>query len=188
VRFREGAYLSGFQLNGVFWLYETAFDGSTYVAAQLVKKHVTSIDSSTEWLTNVRQACAGEECALKPRLFHADIGPIGDFGTPIDDPSFRSQWPRYYEIIWEAPEARLADLYLIDGRFRVACFVKTLLHCGPDALIMIHDFANRPQYHVVRKVAREVASFESLSVFLRKQDKNVEHLSAILDAYRFDPE
>jgi hypothetical protein len=162
--------------------------GSTYAAAQLVKKQVTSVDSSQLWLDNVRQACLGEECAVKPTLFFADIGPVGEWGTPVDDPVYRPSWPTYYEAVWRKREISEADLYLIDGRFRVACFLTTLLNCREDALIMIHDFANRPQYHVIRDVAREVASVETLSIFTARphQDRGILH--EILNTYRFDPE
>ena len=67
----------------------------------------------------------------------------------------RESWRAYHEGVWAEPEASRADLYLVDGRFRVACFMQTLLHASPDALVAIHDFAKRPQYHVVQEVARE---------------------------------
>lgn len=158
--------------------------GSTYIAAQLVRKQITSVDSSQDWLATVRQACTREECAVKPKLLFADIGPVGKWGRP--DSSSRPRWPVYYEAVWEEPGVSAADLYFIDGRFRVACFVSTLLHCRADSLIMFHDFAARPQYHAVRSVAREIASFENLSVFLPKCDQSSEQLLGILDKHRFD--
>jgi hypothetical protein len=162
--------------------------GSTYIATQLVMERVISVDSSKEWLKNVREACLGEECRIKPDLFLADIGPVGAWGTPVNDLSFRPQWPKYHEAIWLEPLIADADLYFIDGRFRVACFVQILLHRRADALIMIHDFSSRSQYHVIREVAREIASVGDPSVFMASADVARERLYEILDEYRFDSE
>jgi hypothetical protein len=89
--------------------------------------------------------------------------------------------------MWENDAADTADLYLIDGRFRVACFLETLLHCRPDAVILFHDFAPRPNYHIVREFAREVATAATLSVFIRKPDHSRSHLLEVLDRVRYDP-
>jgi hypothetical protein len=76
---------------------------------------------------------------------------------------------------------------MIDGRFRVACFMQVLLHSRRDALIMIHDFDFRNEYHVVREVAREIAVAGSLSLFIRRGDRNETHIREILAAHEYDP-
>jgi hypothetical protein len=40
------------------------------------------------------------------------------------------------------------DLVLVDGRFRVACVFQALLTV-PTARILVHDFWQRPAYHIV---------------------------------------
>jgi hypothetical protein len=40
------------------------------------------------------------------------------------------------------------DLVLVDGRFRVACVLQALLTV-PTARILVHDFWQRPAYHIV---------------------------------------
>jgi hypothetical protein len=49
----------------------------------------------------------------------------------------------------------LPDFVLIDGRFRVACFLKLLklLNKSKNWTIAIDDYANRPEYHVVERYA-----------------------------------
>jgi hypothetical protein len=64
--------------------------------------------------------------------------------------------------------------------------MKTLLNCRPDSLIMIHDFASRVAYHVIRKVAREIASAEDLSVFALKSGQSRGDIQAILVQHRFE--
>jgi hypothetical protein len=160
--------------------------GSTYLAASLVAEAVTFLDSSKEWLERVRAECLAHDLSTKPKLTHVDIGETGDWGVPVENAK-KDLWPDYHTTIWSDPEAGRADLYLVDGRFRVACFMQTVLHAQSGALIAIHDFANRPYYHVVRDVAREVAALGSFSVFARKPDYDPAHASAVLKDHAFDP-
>jgi hypothetical protein len=160
--------------------------GSTYVAARHVSRSILSIESSVAWIDKVRQACQGPDVKTQPEMIHADIGPTGDLGYPSDADS-KPSWPRYHAAIWVNPRAGDADLYMVDGRFRVACFLQILLHCRRDALIMIHDFNNRPHYHVVREVAREVAIADTLSAFLPSRDDRSDHIRALLKAYEYEP-
>ena len=106
-------------------------------------------------------------------MVHVDIGPIGDLGYPIDD-GFKARWPDYASHVWAVPKAWMSDLCLIDGRFRVATFISTLLRCSPLTIIMIYDFPERAQYHVIRQFADEIAVVDSLAVFRRKSDFNAE--------------
>jgi len=43
------------------------------------------------------------------------------------------------------------NVILIDGRFRVACFLASLLLAKPGTIILFDDYVNRPHYHVVEK-------------------------------------
>jgi hypothetical protein len=140
--------------------------GSTVWASHLVGKTVTSVDSSREWLIKVEQYCRMKNVRLTPLLVLADIGPIRNLGYPADD-KHKSSWPRYYCSVWEIPNVASADTYLVDGRFRVASFMKVMLQGNPRAHVLIHDFANRPEYHVVHEFAREIARTDNLSVFQR---------------------
>ena len=134
----------------------------------------------------VREHCSTRGAPVLPRLVHVDIGPTKEWGYP-DGEARRDDWRSYHERIWADPEASRADFYLVDGRFRVACFAQVLLHAAPDALIAIHDFANRPDYHVVHDVAREVARTENLSVFLRRRDYDPRRALAILEEHALVP-
>jgi len=135
--------------------------GSTVLASHHVKQSILSIDSSREWLDKVQSAADGN---VTPKLVYVDIGPIGDWGYPLDQ-STNSRWPRYHEFPWDVPGAAEADLYMIDGRFRVACFAQAAAHCDPNAVIAFHDFASRKQYHCVLEIAREIATAEDMSFF-----------------------
>ncbi|WP_246787736.1 hypothetical protein [Bradyrhizobium sp. CCBAU 53421] len=158
--------------------------GSTWLACQTRKEWVISIDSSLEWLNNVGDAT--RDASTRPQLLHVDIGKLREWGYPIEKEK-ESTWPDYHERVWERPESKTADLYFVDGRFRVACFVQCVLHGAPGAFIAIHDFENRPHYHSVRTVAREIARANNMSVFQRPARIDVDAAQALLAKYRLEP-
>jgi hypothetical protein len=160
--------------------------GSTCLAAHSVRASITSVDSSKPWLDNVAKFCADKNLRIKPHLVHVDVGPLGDWGYP-SDPGSRAKWPDYHSSIWTNAMTKEVDLILIDGRFRVACFMQAVLHANPDVLIMFHDFRSRTQYHIVREVAREVARTEDLSVFRLVKAGSRETAEKLLLDYQFEP-
>lgn len=105
-------------------------------------------------------------------------------GFPID-PSTKDRWPNYHSAIWNTVDVAEADLYFVDGRFRVACFAQIVLHCSPTAIIGMHDFASRPAYHCVKEIAREIARVGDLSFFLPVTNKHV--AKNMLERFCFDP-
>lgn len=159
--------------------------GSTCLAANLVRTSVLAIDLSSPWLDSVAKYCSDNNARLTPNLIHVDIGPTGDWGYPTDL-STRSTWPSYHSKIWTTTAAEDADLYLIDGRFRVACFMQAILRADQDAVIIFHDFRSREHYHVVHEVAREIATSEDLSVFVPIKGNFRERAQELLTAYEFD--
>jgi hypothetical protein len=160
--------------------------GSTYYACCSVSRSVVSIDSLQEWIDNVNKRCSSSEVKIKPRLVFVDIGITKELGYPSGT-EHKSKWPHYHSMIWSSVDANIFDVILVDGRFRVACFLQALLRCDSRVLIMIHDFSDRPYYHVVHEFAHEIAKVERLSVFQRKRDFSVGRANACLDRFRFDP-
>ena len=160
--------------------------GSTVLAAGLVRDKVTSFDSSREWLDRVAAACRKAHTRLSPELILLDIGEIEDWGFPKGDAA-QARWPRYHSSMWSDPRHAAADLYLIDGRFRVACCAQILLHAADEVLIAFHDYALRPHYHRITDIAREVARANDLSIFVRRPDFNPVLARNLLEDHAYDP-
>lgn len=162
--------------------------GSTLCAVETPGiEHIWSVESDKDWVGKIMDhpAIAKAAAAGRLNLRHVDVGPVGPFGRPVD-PATQDRWPSYYEQIFEVPAARQADLFLIDGRFRVACILNTLLQCDRSARVAIHDFWNRPEYHIVLGFAEQVGRAGTIVVlqpkplrFLRKW-----RLKAALRTYR----
>lgn len=160
--------------------------GSTCVAAQYVPGQVISVDSSAEWLDRVRTVCDHNKWKT-PKLLHVDIGGVRELGYPTQADS-RSLWPNYHQSVWKIPESRHADFYLVDGRFRVACFLQVLLRCDETRPIGIHDYADRTHYHIISNFADEIARASQFSIFIKKQPFDRHQAERILEEFSFNPE
>lgn len=85
-------------------------------------------------------------------------------------------------IIFKTKKA--IDTIFIDGRFRVACALSALLHCQ-NSTIMIHDFFNRQQYHIVLEFLDMIEECETLGVFKPKKRLNKANLQTLLKQYAY---
>ncbi|BBK32398.1 hypothetical protein STHU_30320 [Allostella humosa] len=150
-------------------IVEFGCGGSTLALARNGAERIDSVESDRGWVDKLAGVPEMAHLIQTGRvgLHHADIGPVGEWGTPTDTTGIR-RWPDYSSAVWSRPEARLASLVLVDGRFRVACALGASLLAQEDCLIAFHDFADRPNYHVVLEFLEPVAVAETLSVFARK--------------------
>lgn len=105
--------------------------------------HVLSVDSSAEWVAKVA-ARHGDNPRLN--LHHVDLGPLITWGRPADY-SRRDSFDLYSDWLWQQPQT--PEVVLIDGRFRVRCFLTTLKFAAPGTRIVFDDYIDRPYYHFV---------------------------------------
>lgn len=118
---------------------------STQYVLRSTNAAVTCVDSDEAWL---KAATKGDYNPNRLRAKHVDIGPTIAWGVPIGAAKITS-FKEYTDWLW-VQESK-PDLVLIDGRFRVCCFLTTLHHAEPGCRIIFDDYNNRPQYHFVEK-------------------------------------
>jgi len=146
--------------------------GSTLLAlSKLGVKRVVSVETDPGWIDALRAQAAIQQAELSHRLqlIHVDIGPVGKWGYPLDK-SQTAKFAVYPGAPWRVVDA--ADVVLVDGRFRVASAIASLKRAGPSTQIVIHDFWNRPSYHVILPLVDCIARVEKLAVFRRKAKFN----------------
>ena len=141
--------------------------GSTVFASKLVQLLV-SVDSDAHFLAAVRDRLAADDAVnglrgyrrAVTKLMHVNIGPTVDWGIP----AFKRltarrvrRWQAYSSAPWRYLQSirQQPDLILIDGRFRVACVLESLLNLSPatEAQILVDDYLTRPHYHVIERFA-----------------------------------
>ena len=146
------AVMVQYQRAGVILEYGSG--GSTVLAAELPGKTVFSVESDAKWLQGMQSWFAhSPPLAAAVHLHHARIGPTKAWGYPADEAHFR-KWPRYAFSVWELPEFAHPDVVLIDGRFRIACFLNLLFRISRPVAVLWDDYIDRPAYHQVETLVR----------------------------------
>jgi hypothetical protein len=89
-----------------------------------------------------------------------NIGLTQDWGMPVFTKPTRRRvrrWEDYSKAPWRYFRAigQQPDLILVDGRFRVACVLESLLSLSPlsRTQVLLDDYVGRPEYAVVERFA-----------------------------------
>lgn len=130
-------------------ILEYGSGGSTFIAAADPARFVMSVESDSAWAERLRLSLAERCPAASVKVHHADIGPTGAWGKPLEKKHFAS-FHLYATGIWDQPFFRQPDVVLIDGRFRTACFATVLLRSAAPVTVLFDDFADRRHYHWVK--------------------------------------
>lgn len=164
--------------------FEFGMGGCTCLAAQLVKERVHAIDSHDLWVEKVGQEIGTS--AKDIRIKTVNIGPTGDWGHPVGR-THENLFPDYSLSITRTGFLDY-DLCLVDGRFRVACFLQAISVLRADAVVGFHDHTSRPHYHVVEEFARPIAGINELRMFVRRPGVDQKALAATLEKYWKNPQ
>jgi hypothetical protein len=169
------------QANSVF---EYGLGESTYIADHVGVARYAGIDSDAAWVANARDAVSTHF-----RFYFADVGKTGKWGLPD------KVLPKNildYQVAPLVAEPEAFDVYMVDGRWRMACLMLTFLHAsarGADSsqtIVLLHDcliapdIDRREEYlkaeHLLDLVRH---SGDKLCVYQRKPATTDEELYAI---------
>lgn len=137
--------------------------GSTLLAAGFGLE-VTSVETDPQWLQRVNRAIIDTFPSARPNvhLRGCDMGPVGAWGRPLGAPS--TEVVRTYVALgMEAAGPR--TLFLIDGRFRLACSGSAVLLGGTDSGLLFDDYRVRPQYWPLESLTYPVRFLGHAAVF-----------------------
>lgn len=117
---------------------------STQFVSQHCSARIRSIETDLEWSARVQ-----EKVREDVEVVHVDLGPVGAWGRPTTFDR-RENFSQYFSAGFS--EDFQPDLILIDGRFRVACFLSCLLLAAPGTKIIFDDYPSRPYYKIVEEI------------------------------------
>ncbi|MGA0542823.1 hypothetical protein [Neotabrizicola sp. VNH66] len=137
---------------GAKTVLEYGSGGSTLVAAE-GDAAVWSVESDADWAAMMRGWFAANPAKGAAQIHHVDIGPTRDWGHPADETGFR-RWPDYALSVWDRHDFAHPDVVLVDGRFRVGCFLSMLYRISRPVVLLFDDYANRPGYHRVEELVK----------------------------------
>lgn len=168
---------------------EFGLGGSTLRAIQKSKAMICSVESSSEWLRFIRKYLFVRYFENKRlNIFLVNIGPTGKWGYPkSEDP--QEIFEVYSSSVFDLVDKKSIDLAFIDGRFRVACTLKLILECHQNnkLRILIHDFWDREQYHIVLKYLDTVRRAGTIGLFSVMNNIDIESVKIDYDAYKLNP-
>lgn len=137
---------------------------------------IIGVDTSAEWVTRTRAALNRPGHDLR----HVDVGPVAKWGRPRSYKK-RRNFIRYVDGPWTGPAK--PDVVLIDGRFRVACFLTCLGTADPGTVIVFDDYTQRPIYHLVEEVLRPEAVNDRQAMFVVPEDLDTPAIERLRDQF-----
>lgn len=120
-----------------------------------------TLETSLLWAEKLKEKIgASSNVSIK----YFDLGQIGEWGRPRSYEK-RQRFLHYVCHPWFGlPKA--PDVILIDGRFRVACFLAAFSYAQQRTTIVFDDYVHRPKYHVVEEFLSPVQLGSRLAVFV----------------------
>ena len=141
---------------------------------------VIAVDTSKEWIQNVMADCG--EYFSQLNITHVDLGNLGKWGRPVSY-EYASSFEDYTDTIWSQKDK--PKCVLIDGRFRVCCFLTTLKYADSDTKIIFDDYVNRRYYHFVEKYVSRVEECGRQCLFIVPEKNDIDFVELENDINKF---
>lgn len=125
--------------------FEYGVGKSTKWVLDNTNSNIIAVDSDKEWIDSINV----NNYKSRIKFIWVNLGELSKWGRPVSY-KYRNKFTDYVKGVWNSNVK--ADVVLIDGRFRVACFLNSLLNSKVNTFIIFDDYINRPWYHVVEEV------------------------------------
>lgn len=142
--------------------------------------YIISVDTSSEWVAAVKNDI---ENSIRLDIHHTDLGNTVGYGYPVSYKK-KKYFSDYTDYIWKTNKK--PKLILIDGRFRVCCFLTCLKYADVGTKIIFDDYTDRPHYHFVEKYAQRVKEFRRQCLFVIPSKSKIDlvELEKDIDSFR----
>ena len=119
---------------------------STLWIARNTNNTILCVESSQKWAERIERFVPNVN---KLKIDLINLGPTVSYGYPKTYEK-REQFTLYCNSIWNH-KGLIPEIVLIDGRFRVACFLTCLLKAKSGTKLIFDDYLSNPHYHVVEE-------------------------------------
>jgi hypothetical protein len=149
---------------------------STLFVDSLQTHDLVSVETDPLWADRLRP-----RLSRRARVIHIDLGPVGPWGRP-DTYQHADKFTTYFEGAFL--DNFEPDMILIDGRFRVACFLTCLLRAAAGTQIIWDDYGFRPHYHVVENLLKPSSVTTRQALFVVPESLPKTEIREMLDSFR----
>lgn len=167
-------------------IFEYGSGGST-LSALNKGKTIFSVETDQEWIQKIiSESPQFSEGTFYP--LYVDVGSTKELGYPANEAK-KDRWFNYALSPWRDAFKRglHPDLVLIDGRFRVASFVASVVFCRKDMIVLWDDYSERVNYHHIEKTFKPEAIIGRMAVFKVKPGNYTQFLLENFN-YFFNPD
>lgn len=152
---------------------------STIWTANNTSLDIVSVDTSKVWLDHVKATIDRTDGV---HSVFVDLGPLGDWGRPKNYAA-RTKFVDYVDAPWA--EGRAPDLVLVDGRFRMACFLTSLMRAKPGTVIIFDDYAGRAHFEMAEDFVEPFQRNARQAAFLVPQQIDFANIAAERDRFLY---
>ncbi|MCI0590637.1 MAG: glycosyltransferase family 2 protein [Gammaproteobacteria bacterium] len=148
---------------------------------------IVVVSSSSKAIENLKHNATLDAAIQVGRLraLYADIGPVDDYGHPLDLTE-QATFKNYAECPWNIASgvqpSTGSPLIINTGRFRVACACLAAVK-DPASKILLRDFSDRVQYEPLLEFFSIEEVIDGASVLVKKPDVSLSRLMEVFDRY-----
>lgn len=164
-------------------ILEYGSGGSSFVALESGAKKLFTVESDRSWALTIHDCLLAAHPHADFTVQYVDIGATKAWGKPTNSESYE-QYTRYPSSVWDLMQFEQPEVVLVDGRFRVACFLTTLFRTKSPVTLLFDDYTGRPFYHWIERYAQPTQIAGRMARFeIKPMSIPTDDLSIILSAY-----
>ena len=139
--------------------------------------NIFSVDTSLVWVNKIKNKLQKHN---NIDIGFIDLGEISEWGRPKSYIN-RKYIFNYIDYIWTKDIK--PDFVLIDGRFRVSCFLHSLITGNPGTKIIFDDYTNRHYYHIVEEYVMPLEVSKNQALFIIPEKLDVENIRKTIEDF-----
>ena len=152
---------------------------STIYALSTKVEKVISVDNSSEWADQILKRSLNTNKLIIETI---QMGELHKWSYPQSF-DHNKNFKDYFLSIWK--HEYKPDLVLIDGRFRVACFLTTILESSLGTKIIFDDYVDRKTYHIVEEVIKPTKVSGRQALFVKDENLEIDKVNKLLEKFEF---
>jgi hypothetical protein len=156
-------------------IFEWGAGNSSLYVQDCGNASLLSIESDSIWARAI-----SEKLTPPNKVLFVDIGQVGPWGRPRNYD--RAEHFSDYFAAELLRELR-PDLVLVDGRFRLACFLTALINTDPGTRILFDDYLSRPHYSFVERFCSPSEVRFDQALFMRPEEVDVDTIQGWIERF-----
>lgn len=145
--------------------FEWGSGESTLIASKFNLEHCLSVETDKQYMNDVR-----EKTEDNVTFLYVEMGTSPySWGYPASDCNLKAKQSYISQLVNQTLDVgKHFDLVLIDGRFRVACCLRSFSHLSENSIILFDDFRGRSYYHDVLDYYNILESGQQMYALVKK--------------------